>query len=119
MIGVVSLHGQRQCCKHLLPFSLIRNSLFFSYPHLIEKLIVLNAPHPIAFQQELSLAQLFRSWYMFFYQSPILPEMILQADDFAVFHRVFQQKPAGLINKDLINNEDIEVYKYTFSQQGK
>ncbi len=90
-----------------------------SYPHLIEKLIVLNAPHPIAFRQELSLAQLFRLWYMFFYQSPILPEKMLQADDFAVFHHMFKQKPTGLVNSDLITDDDIEVYKYTFSQEGK
>jgi hypothetical protein len=90
-----------------------------SYPHLIEKLIVMNAPHPIAFRQELTLAQIFRSWYMFFYQSPILPEKMFQADDFAVFHRLFQKKPTGLVNKALMTDEDIEVFKYTFSQEGK
>jgi hypothetical protein len=90
-----------------------------SYPHLIEKLIVMNAPHPIAFRQELTLAQIFRSWYMFFYQSPILPEKMFQADDFAVFHRIFQKKPTGLVNKELMTDDDIEVFKYTFSQEGK
>ena len=94
-------------------------SLFSSYPHLVEKLVVMNASHPIAFRQELSVAQMFRSWYMFFYQTPFLPEKMLQADDFAFLSSVFQKKPSGLVNHEMITNDDIEVYKYTFSQEGK
>ena len=79
----------------------------------------MNAPHPTAFRQELSLGQLFRSWYIFFYQTPILPEKMIQADDFGILKRVFHQKPSGLVNKDLLTEEDLEVFKYTLSQEGK
>lgn len=79
----------------------------------------MNAPHPIAFRQELSVAQMFRSWYMFFYQTPFLPEKMLQADDFAFFTRLFQKKSSGTDNQEFVTNDDIEVYKYTFSQEGK
>jgi pimeloyl-ACP methyl ester carboxylesterase len=89
------------------------------YPHLIEKLIIMNCPHPVAFRQELSFKQMRKSWYMFWYQSPLLPELSFQADDFAIFYRLFHKKPAGLVNKDLLTNDDIEVFKYTFSQKGK
>ena len=56
---------------------------------------------------------------MFFYQSPLIPEMLLQSDDLAIFHQVFRKKPMGLVNKELMTDEDLEVFKYTFSQAGR
>lgn len=97
----------------------------------------MNCPHPIAFRQELTLAQVQRSWsdprgesrrcfdrlslfrYMFFSQSPFIPEMLLQSDDLALFHQAFRKKPMGLVNKELMTDEDLEVFKYTFSQEGR
>ena len=38
-------------------------TLFISYPHLIEKLIIMNSPHPVAFRQQLSWAQIRRLWF--------------------------------------------------------
>jgi hypothetical protein len=79
----------------------------------------MSCPHPVAFRQELSFTQIRRLWYMFFYQSPFIPELAFQADDFAIFQRHFHAKPAEMINKYLITDDDIEVFKYTFSQKGK
>ena len=56
---------------------------------------------------------------MFFYQTPLVAEMLIRSDDFSILKQMFQQKPMGLINKDFITDEDIEVFKYTFSQPGK
>ncbi|MDQ2903113.1 MAG: alpha/beta hydrolase [Chloroflexota bacterium] len=48
------------------------------YPHMTERLIVMNAPHPAALLRELrTLAQLRKSWYIFFFQLPWLPEYVL------------------------------------------
>jgi len=48
------------------------------YPEMTERLIILNAPHPLAFQREMrTLRQLRKSWYIFFFQLPWLPEYIL------------------------------------------
>ncbi len=48
------------------------------YPDMTEKLIVLNAPHPWAFERELRTPkQLRKSWYIFFFQLPWLPEYVL------------------------------------------
>lgn len=44
----------------LIHFSI---SSYFSYPELINKLIIMNAPHLGAFRQQLSLGQLRRSWF--------------------------------------------------------
>ncbi len=90
-----------------------------SYPHLIEKLIIMNAPHPTAFRTELTLTQMRKSWYMFFFQVPFIPELLYQSDDFASLHRLLQKRPMGFINTDLISDNDIEVFKYTLSQKGK
>jgi len=48
----------------------------------VDKLIVMNAPHPVAFARELSRnrSQRRKSWYMFFFQIPWLPEMLLGFD---------------------------------------
>lgn len=49
-----------------------------TYPQYTERLIVLNAPHPQAMQRELrSFDQLRKSWYVFFFQLPWLPEWAL------------------------------------------
>jgi len=88
------------------------------YPHLIEKLIVLNCPHPATFQYDMTLRQMRRSWYMFFYQTPFVPEMLIKSDDFSIFDEIFFSKPMGMVNKDNMTKEDLEVIKYTFAQKG-
>lgn len=52
------------------------------FPHLVRRFAVLNGPHPAAFLRTLlrSPAQLRRSWYMFFFQLPLLPEWLLTRD---------------------------------------
>ena len=51
------------------------------YPQMTQRLIVLNAPHPWAFQRELrTLKQIRKSWYVYFFQLPGLPEAILGAN---------------------------------------
>jgi len=54
------------------------------YPERIEKLAILNLPHPVTFENYLrsSFQQLRKSWYIFFFQVPYIPEMKLQKDNF-------------------------------------
>lgn len=47
-------------------------------PRLIDRLVILNLPHPACFAREVHRpTQFFKSWYMFFFQLPWLPELIL------------------------------------------
>ena len=47
-------------------------------PEVVDRLAVLNAPHPAAFRRELRRAeQKRRSWYVAFFQLPWLPEQLL------------------------------------------
>ncbi len=48
------------------------------YPHLVERLVVINAPHPAQFGSALRhFDQLHRSWYAFMFQLPWFPEWLV------------------------------------------
>src|SRR5204863_6767394 len=57
----------------------------------VDKLAVLNCPHPKPFSKALrsNLRQLARSWYMFFFQIPALPEAIVRLAPEQVTERMF------------------------------
>lgn len=57
-------------------------------PQLVERLIILNSPHPSAFARELRTpGQLARSWYVVFFQLPWLPETLMRAHRMAGIRR--------------------------------
>jgi pimeloyl-ACP methyl ester carboxylesterase len=61
------------------------------YPERLDKLAIINAPHPLTFVRHLkTLDQLTKSWYMFFFQLPWLPEAALRAGNFAALPRVLR-----------------------------
>jgi len=85
-------------------------------PELVDRLIILNAPHPAAFMRELrTLGQLRRSWYMLFFQLPWLPEYLFRRRDFASLERVLRKDPA---RPDAFTEEDIRQYKLAFARPG-
>lgn len=55
---------------------------------------------------------------MFFNQTPFFPELLFQADDFNFVKEIHQNKPHGLINSKNFTDDDLNVFKYTFSQDG-
>ena len=62
-------------------------------PEVVDKLVVLNAPHPSAYLRELRRpAQLLRSWYVLFFQLPWLPEFSIGFDDLAALRRLFSME---------------------------
>jgi len=81
------------------------------YPSIVEKLIILNCPHPAAGVKKItsSLKQFLKSWYMFVFQLPYLPELLWTTNDLAVFDRIFGKN---------VNQEDMEAFKYTWARRG-
>jgi pimeloyl-ACP methyl ester carboxylesterase len=80
-------------------------------PALVERLAVVNAPHPVRFEQGLrSPAQLARSWYVLFFQAPWLPELAGRALDHAWGRRALRR--AGF------SGEEIERYVESWSRPG-
>jgi epoxide hydrolase 4 len=88
----------------------------YAYPAMVEKLIVLNLPHPAKFFQGLQTPQqLMRSWYIFLFQLPLLPEFLLQASDYQAIETMF----AGMaVNKSSFTEADIEAFKNAAAKRG-
>jgi pimeloyl-ACP methyl ester carboxylesterase len=86
------------------------------HPQVVEKLIVLNAPYPAAYWRELrSWKQRFKSWYILFFQLPVLPELVLSAGNFDWLDRMLRQQPA---NPQAFRPEDVRLYKQALARPG-
>ena len=66
------------------------------HPRLIDRLVILNAPHPRAYARELrrGSSQIVRSWYAGMFQLPWLPERLLRMRHMALLRRVWSKGPA-------------------------
>jgi pimeloyl-ACP methyl ester carboxylesterase len=84
------------------------------YPERLHHLGILNVPHPAVMRRFLlrDLEQIRRSWYVFFFQLPWLPEALLRADNWRGLARAM--RGSGKIHT--FTNEDIEKYKEAWSQ---
>ncbi len=73
-------------------------------PEIVDRLAVINCPHPRNFRRALhsNYRQMLRSWYIFLFQIPYLPEKIFQMHPKWILKRVLKS-PA-------FTNEDIEQY---------
>jgi pimeloyl-ACP methyl ester carboxylesterase len=61
------------------------------HPHMLKKLAILNIPHPVAMLQGLKRpAQMKKSWYIFMFQLPRLPERVAARNDFEFMRRTFR-----------------------------
>ncbi len=85
-------------------------------PRRIERLVILNVPHPARFLNGLlSPMQLLRSSYMFFFQIPRLPEEVIRAGDFALLRSALRRDP---VRAGAFTAEDIERYVGAMAQPG-
>jgi pimeloyl-ACP methyl ester carboxylesterase len=85
-------------------------------PELLDKLVILNAPHlRLYFEKVRRPPQLFRSWYVLFFQLPALPERALSAGDFRAVRDMFKRYPA---REGAFTGEDIDRYIEALSRPG-
>lgn len=85
------------------------------YPERVSKLVVLQVPPAAVWRQNMSLRQLLRSWYMFFFQLPRLPEWAIGRNNFAALDKTFTESVA---RKHTFNSEDIKQYKEALARPG-
>src|SRR4051812_12819517 len=85
------------------------------YPELVEKLVILNAPHMRIFRRKLWFKQMFRSWYVLFFQIPFLPEWVIRAGNYAVVRHLFRTHPA---RKGTFSDAQIEEYVRALARPG-
>jgi pimeloyl-ACP methyl ester carboxylesterase len=84
------------------------------HPEVIDRLAILNVPHPARMLAGLrTLRQLRKSWYMFFFQLPAIPERLIAANDFRVGRRVLR-----LESPTAFSDEDIERCVEAWKQPG-
>jgi epoxide hydrolase 4 len=87
-----------------------------TYPELIERLIVLNMPHPAKFREGLrTLPQLLKSWYIFLFQIPFLPEWILSQDNYMGAVKILTQTA---MNPVAFSPEAVESYRQAAAKPG-
>ena len=91
-------------------------SFAYSYPELLERLIVLNIPHPAKFVEGLRTPQqLLKSWYIFFFQIPWLPELLIQSGDYQFISDAFTKMA---VNPSVFTPKDLEAYKDAAAKRG-
>ena len=88
------------------------------YPELISKLGILNVPHPAEMRKALlglNLSQWKKSYYMFLFQIPVLPEWAIGRDLTKFFTNAFAKfSPTG----DAPPEQEIQEYVRAYSQPG-
>lgn len=91
--------------------------LALNYPEKVSKLVVMNCPHPAIFIRHLKSnpRQLLRSWYMFFFQLPYVPEFFMGLDRKQFFENAFR---GWAYNKSNFNDEVIGAYVKAFGRKG-
>ncbi|MDJ0693904.1 alpha/beta hydrolase [Mastigocoleus sp. MO_188.B34] len=86
------------------------------YPETVEKLIILNLPHPLKLIRSFrTWKQLQKSWYIFFFQIPFLPELLLQYANYNWIEQMF----AGIaLGKSIFTLKDLKAYKQAVAKPG-
>jgi len=83
------------------------------HPEMVTKLAALQVPMTAAWRENLTLSQLFRSWYMFFFQLPRLPEWWARAHNFKRLDEMYRKTS---FRPGAFNDHDIEAYKAALRQ---
>jgi len=86
-------------------------------PDVVDRLAVLNAPHPSAYERALrtSPTQALRSWYVAVVQLPLVPEAAMRARDFALLERLLRTGP---VRPDAFTDTDVARYKRALGRPG-
>jgi pimeloyl-ACP methyl ester carboxylesterase len=85
------------------------------YPERVSKLAVLQVPPAAVWRANISLRQLLRSWYMFFFQLPRIPEWAIGRKDFVALNHTFKETVA---RKGAFSDADIELYREALRRPG-
>lgn len=87
------------------------------YPHMVEALVILNCPPPAVLMRHLmsNRAQLRRSYYMFLFQPPLLPELAMRAGDYRMIEKALR---GWAIDKSAFSDHDIRMFKEAAAKPG-
>ena len=92
------------------------------FPDMVDKLIVMNAPSQPSMTKLLKhhKGQQKNSWYIYFFQLPLLPELSMSSRNMHCFDSLFGEKsrPGSDPVPAIASSDEIAAYKYTFSKPG-
>ncbi|WP_123535812.1 alpha/beta fold hydrolase [Halosimplex salinum] len=90
--------------------------LALRYPDTVDRLGIINVPHPSVMRRTLrsNPRQLVRSWYMFAFQIPLLPEAVLGRGDAQGVVDLLE----GSANPGAFTEADVAYYRDAWQRQG-
>ncbi len=85
-------------------------------PSVVERLVILNAPHPLAFSQLLPArpSQMVYSWYIALFQLPYLPEAVSRLTGW----RILRQALLASSRSDAFSRSDLDEYREAWERDG-
>lgn len=86
------------------------------HPSLFARLVILNVPHPRVFLKNLltNPKQFLKSWYMYFFQLPVLPAWLASFDGY----RRFAESMRSTANEGSFTDADLEAYIAAWQKPG-
>lgn len=81
----------------------------------LQRLVIMNLPHPSVMQRAMRGRQLLRSWYVLLFQIPRLPEAMLRAANYRAIGDAFRNMA---VDKSRFPDEVLEVYRRSAAQPG-
>jgi pimeloyl-ACP methyl ester carboxylesterase len=86
------------------------------HPERLDRLVVINSPHPVAMARALraNWRQIRRSWYIFAFQLPWLPERLLARDRARAIRDTLRRSAAS----GTFSDEDLDAYARAFAAPG-
>ena len=90
-------------------------SIAENHPEAVSKLVCMQVPPMSVWVRNLTFRQALASWHMYFFQIPVLPELIFRQGDFALAERLFRRLAA---DPEFFSAEEIEKYKDAWREPG-
>jgi pimeloyl-ACP methyl ester carboxylesterase len=92
-------------------------ALALAYPQRVERLAVLNMPHPALLERAIgrNWRQMLRMWYVGLFQLPWLPELMLRHDHFRAIERIIR---GTSIDTTYMTDEDMRFFRQAAARPG-
>ena len=93
-----------------------------AHPRRVRRLAILNGPHPAAMWDTLSIGQVLRSFYLFVFQLPLLPEIWLRAGDAAFLRGAMLGRAMGARRRGeeplALDARDADAFTWALTRAG-
>jgi len=81
----------------------------------LDRLVVMNCPHPAAMRRHFNPVQALRSWYIAFFQLPVLPEQMIAANGYRMLEQTIR---GSLVHKENVTDDDLAVLRHNAERPG-